>query len=348
MSLLHAVGAPALAPAMRRALAVVARHPSVEPDDRSRIVEVAVLTLLSDAEAGSEAVGAAVANTAAIRMPPACAAAVAFLLSTLLARSVEPGELVGGPQLVVGAPSDVDRGWAAPAPDGARGGGEAGGAPAALVFEGLTDEAGRADEATLLHCAAGLTFLCGRFAPFAPAIRAAVAEALSRSAREPGSVWRAAATMDRVDAAAFVALAAACGYGPGGAAAVDERTLAASALALMLERFQGAAFSGAAGSGAAAGLRALLSARLPTRDRPLLLLAVREAAPLVEGGGEAASAASRVLAHALTAADGGRVGALAAAIANLRASALAAARASAGSSASLFAVQLAEACARFA
>lgn len=130
LSVVHSVGH--VTPSLKRALAVVARHPRIDTNTtgsrssvRSQIIETTVLAMLAEtgplpaAVAGADSVfveGAAGPHAIAVsssrhqRLAGGCADATSFIMTVLLGRSVEPSVLAAGPQLLVAPHALADRG----------------------------------------------------------------------------------------------------------------------------------------------------------------------------------------------------------------------------------------------
>jgi hypothetical protein len=94
---------------MIHALSVLARNPRVGHEERSRIVEVTILSLLTDSSDSTELMQFE-HSTPSTRLDIGVCSATAFLLTLVLARPVEPSTLLGGPQLIVKPSSGAFRG----------------------------------------------------------------------------------------------------------------------------------------------------------------------------------------------------------------------------------------------
>ena len=107
LSLLHS--SSTFTPSLIRALSVLARDPRISSEERSRIVEVTILSLLTDSS-DSTLLMHFESTAPSTRLEIGACSAVAFLLTVVLARSVEPSTLLGGPQLIVKPRTDAFRG----------------------------------------------------------------------------------------------------------------------------------------------------------------------------------------------------------------------------------------------
>jgi hypothetical protein len=107
LSLLHS--SSTFTPSLIRALSVLARDPRISSEERSRIVEVTILSLLADSS-DSTLLMQFESTAPSTRLDIGASSAVAFLLTVVLARSVEPSTLLGGPQLIVKPSTDAFRG----------------------------------------------------------------------------------------------------------------------------------------------------------------------------------------------------------------------------------------------
>ena len=96
------------APSLIRALGVLSRDPRLGEEIRSRIVEVTILSLLDSDTTLSPQFDLTSSST---RLDLGVCSAAAFLLTILLARSVVPSTLLGGPQMLVQPSTDAFRGW---------------------------------------------------------------------------------------------------------------------------------------------------------------------------------------------------------------------------------------------
>jgi hypothetical protein len=107
LALLHS--SSTFTPSMIHALSVLARNPRVGHEERSRIIEVTILSLLTDSSDSTELMQFE-HSTPSTRLDIGVCSATAFLLTLVLARPVEPSTLLGGPQLIVKPSSGAFRG----------------------------------------------------------------------------------------------------------------------------------------------------------------------------------------------------------------------------------------------